>query len=222
MWKPSDDIDDIFVKSRDATLALIPLYATIQPDDPNLQMSVVSLVGAPEESLETPSYDEARHVLSERKCAEIGQRFRREADAAYIEAKRGTVSSMSQVPIWMYGVLVVLGWNEAMAVLRNPVYFTLLCMVLATAYVIWRLNLGTPVLALASGMTRELRAFGEEQLRTYLDGTPPSANRAREYRAPSGTTAHVSEKTSHRPLTTSGAAEVDTAEDSNPRLPASF
>lgn len=222
VWKPSDDIDDIFVKSRDATLALIPLYATIQPDDPSLQMSVVSLVGAPEESLETPSYDEARHVLSERKCAEIGQRFRREADAAYVEAKRGTVSSMSQVPIWMYGVLVVLGWNEAMAVLRNPVYFTLLCMVLATAYVIWRLNLGTPVLALASGMTRELRAFGEEQLRTYLDGTPPSANRAREYRAPSGSTAHVSEKTPHRPLTTSGAAEADTVEDSHPRLPASF
>jgi hypothetical protein len=33
----------------------------------------------------------------------------------------------------MYGVLVVLGWNEAMAILFNPLYFTTLLIALAFA-----------------------------------------------------------------------------------------
>jgi hypothetical protein len=37
----------------------------------------------------------------------------------------------------MYGVLVVLGWNEAMAVLFNPLYFTFLLFFLAAAYVVF-------------------------------------------------------------------------------------
>ena len=163
VWKPSDDMDDAFVQARDATLALIPLYATMQPETP-------PTVAGDED---TPSWDEARRVLSERRCAELGRRFRRDADAAYVEAKRGTVSSMTQVPWWMYVVLIVLGWNEAMAVLHSPVYFTLLCMVLASAYVVWRMNLAGPMLTVTTHMARELRALGEQQLRVYLDA--PSA-----------------------------------------------
>lgn len=167
VWKPSDDMDDAFVKARDATLALIPLYATMQPETPP------SVVG----DEDTPSWDEARRVLSERRCAELGRRFRRDADAAYVEAKRGTVSSMTQVPWWMYVVLVVLGWNEAMAVLHSPVYFTLLCILLASAYVVWRMNLAGPMLTVTSHVAKELRAMGEEQLRVYLDA-PSAASKA--------------------------------------------
>lgn len=167
VWKPSDDMDDAFVKARDATLALIPLYATMQPETPP------TVVG----DEDTPSWDEARCVLSERRCAELGRRFRRDADAAYVEAKRGTVSSMTQVPWWMYAVLVVLGWNEAMAVLHSPVYFTLLCMLLASAYVVWRMNLAGPMLTVTSHVAKELRAMGEEQLRVYLDA-PSAASKA--------------------------------------------
>jgi hypothetical protein len=43
--------------------------------------------------------------------------------------------SIAQIPYWMYGVLVVLGWNEAMVVLFNPLYFTFTLMSLVTAYV---------------------------------------------------------------------------------------
>ena len=189
VWKPSDDMDDAFVQARDATLALIPLYATMQPETP-------PTVAGDED---TPSWDEARRVLSERRCAELGRRFRREADAAYVEAKRGTVSSMTQVPWWMYVVLIVLGWNEAMAVLHSPVYFTLLCMVLASAYVVWRMNLAGPMLTVTTHMARELRALGEQQLRVYLDA--PSA-------------AH--------PAAPATEARPAVSESAEPRLPASF
>lgn len=43
-----------------------------------------------------------------------------------MEAKRSTVSSIAQVPYWIYGLMVVLGWNEAMLVLFNPAYFVML------------------------------------------------------------------------------------------------
>ena len=189
VWKPSDDMDDAFVQARDATLALIPLYATMQPETP-------PTVAGDED---TPSWDEARRVLSERRCAELGRRFRRDADAAYVEAKRGTVSSMTQVPWWMYVVLIVLGWNEAMAVLHSPVYFTLLCMLLASAYVVWRMNLAGPMLTVTTHVARELRALGEQQLRVYLDA-PGAAHPA-------------------APATEARPAVSESAE---PRLPASF
>lgn len=57
-----------------------------------------------------------------------------------MEAKRSTVSSVAQIPMWMYGVLVVLGWNEAMAVLFNPLYFTMLLVGIASAYVLYSLD----------------------------------------------------------------------------------
>ena len=65
-------------------------------------------------------------VFSETKALDISNRFRRDADAYYVEAKRSTVSSIAQIPYWMYVVLVVLGWNEAMAILFNPLYFVTL------------------------------------------------------------------------------------------------
>ena len=44
-----------------------------------------------------------------------------------------TATTTQKFQRWMYGVLVVLGWNEAMAVLFNPLYFTfLLCAVFSS------------------------------------------------------------------------------------------
>lgn len=70
-------------------------------------------------------------VFTETKALDLTNKFRKDADAYYVEAKRSTVSSIAQIPYWMYGVLVVLGWNEAMAVLFNPLYFTFLLIALA-------------------------------------------------------------------------------------------
>lgn len=72
-------------------------------------------------------------VFSETKSLDLTNRFRKDADAYYVEAKRSTVSSVAQIPYWMYGVLVVLGWNEAMVVLFNPLYFAMLLLLLASA-----------------------------------------------------------------------------------------
>ncbi len=72
-------------------------------------------------------------ILSETKKLDLENRFKRDADAYYVEAKRSMVSSVAQIPVWMYGALVVLGWNEAMTVLFNPLYAALLVVLGASA-----------------------------------------------------------------------------------------
>lgn len=51
------------------------------------------------------------------------------------------VASRAQIPVWIYGVLVLLGWNEFIAVIRSPIYFTMLLLIGAGAYVVWSLNM---------------------------------------------------------------------------------
>ena len=112
------------------TLELLPLLSSIQ-DPPTLP--------DPEPAFDTEadpvSFDPstAFALISPTKIVSLEARFKRDADAAFVEAKRSVVSSIAQIPLWMYGVLVVLGWNEAMAVLFNPLYFALLLIMAASA-----------------------------------------------------------------------------------------
>jgi hypothetical protein len=125
----------IIALAHGQTLALLPLFATISPSDPSL-LPTISL---PEPSFDAESdpipfdVSTAFTLLSPTKIVSLESRFKRAADAAYVEAKRSMVSSVAQIPLWMYGVLVALGWNEAMAVLFNPLYFAMLLILGASA-----------------------------------------------------------------------------------------
>jgi hypothetical protein len=39
-------------------------------------------------------------------------RFKKMADGVYVEAKRSAIGGITQVPLYFYVVLLVLGWNE--------------------------------------------------------------------------------------------------------------
>ena len=124
IWKPDDDIDGVFTKVKDVTLELISLYVKIVPQDSELAYT------PPEDGED----DAAGLVMfSETKALELGAWFRREADARYIEAKQSTVVGIAQIPYWIYSMLVVLGWNEAMLILFNPLYFALVMILVASA-----------------------------------------------------------------------------------------
>lgn len=112
----------------------MPLFAVVEPSDPK------SLPDLPIPDVTDPDADAtpfdpvtAYTLLSPTKLLSLETRFKRDADAAYVEAKRSMVSSVAQVPLWMYGALAVLGWNEAMAVLFNPLYFAMLLILGASA-----------------------------------------------------------------------------------------
>ncbi|UZJ54972.1 hypothetical protein CBS101457_004292 [Exobasidium rhododendri] len=180
VWKPDDDIDGLFRVARDETLNLIPLYARIEPSDPSKAIVLPSTAQDPHQAAlvergEEEEFDFASTLLlfSEIRKGEIITRFRREADAYYVEAKRSTVSSIAQVPLWMYGVMIALGWNEFLAVVRSPVYFTFLLLCIAGAYVVYRLNLAGPLTSVGKAVGREMHRIADEQLRQHFSQPLP-------------------------------------------------
>jgi len=159
VWKPDDDIDGTFKKAKDVTLELISLYAKITPQNPKLAYT-------PPEDGE----DDAPGlvVFSETKALELGARFRREADAHYVEAKRSTVMGIAQIPYWVYAMFVILGWNEAMMVLFNPVYFTMVLVLAASAWIIIQLNLAGPLMHVGGSIALEVKRQAESRLKEHF------------------------------------------------------
>ncbi|KIM83177.1 hypothetical protein PILCRDRAFT_88083 [Piloderma croceum F 1598] len=171
VWKPDDDIDGACKKAKDQTLELIPLYSKISPIDPSLEYTLPSdpstLVNSStaDEEFDFPS---TLLIFTDTKSLDLSTKFRRDADAYYVEAKRSTVSSVAQIPYWMYGVLVVLGWNEAMAVLFNPLYFTFLLIALVTTYAIIQLGLVGPLFQVTRTIGNEVQRQASNRLREHF------------------------------------------------------
>ncbi|GAA5981785.1 hypothetical protein JCM10908_004608 [Rhodotorula pacifica] len=188
VWKPEDDIDLIFRKAKESVLELIPLYAEIKPADRANAFELPSSAGStglidPAAASADEDFDfaESLQLLSPSAQAALSTRFRREADAYYIEAKRSMVASRAQIPYWIYGVLVILGWNEFVAVLRSPVYFTMLLFVATAAYITWTLNMTGPALAVARGVSNEVIRTVNEQIHNYFQSQSVDAHAARQH-----------------------------------------
>ncbi|KAI5118453.1 hypothetical protein M0805_006272 [Coniferiporia weirii] len=173
VWRPDDDIDSMFKKARDQTLELVPLYAKIKTQNPasSYELPDDATYAALDESQQIPDefdFEATLTVLSETKVLDISSRFRKDADAYYVEAKRSMVSSVAQIPTWMYGVLVVLGWNEAMVVLFNPLYFAFMLCALGTAYAIIKLGLVGPLMQVSRTLGNEVQRQATERLQQHF------------------------------------------------------
>ncbi|KAG1752794.1 RHD3/Sey1 [Suillus lakei] len=157
VWRPDDDIDGAFKAAKEQTMDLIPRYANIAPVDASLEFVLPSESSDPLNSTDEFDFPSTLVIFTETKSLDLTARFRKDADAYYVEAKRSTVSSIAQIPYWMYGVLVVLGWNEAMVVLFNPLYFTFTLMTLVTSYIIVKLGLTGPLFQVSKTVFAEGR-----------------------------------------------------------------
>jgi hypothetical protein len=132
IWRPTDDIEGLYTKAKDSTLTLIPLLSRFRlsetyapPDLPewigNAPASVdskdeedlVPIGGVDEE--EGKSLEEEMTILSEAKRQDLVVRFKKTADGVYVEAKRSAIGGVAQVPLYFYGLLLALGWNEIVA-----------------------------------------------------------------------------------------------------------
>jgi hypothetical protein len=138
IWRPSDDIEGIYTRARESTLGLIPLLArfrlaeTYAPPDlpsfvgpqpagaePEDEEDLAPIGGVDEE--EGKSLEEEMTVLSESKRQDLVVRFKKMADGVYVEAKRSAIGGITQVPLYFYVVLLVLGWNEIVMGMSSPV-----------------------------------------------------------------------------------------------------
>lgn len=209
IWRPSDDIEGIYTRARESTLALIPLLSRFRlsetygpPDlpgflgsqphgvEPSDEEDLVPIGGVDEE--EGKSLEEEMTVLSESKRQDLVIRFKKTADGVYVEAKRSALGGITQVPLYFYVMLLVLGWNEiwmgkwdrplfspaltvlpyadpAPKVLRNPILFIALCMFAGGSYIAYNLNLLGPMLQMANAASNQAVDIGKQKLREFLE-----------------------------------------------------
>ncbi|KAF2084764.1 protein SEY1 [Saccharata proteae CBS 121410] len=188
IWRPTDDIEGIYTRARESTLTLIPLLSRFRlketeappPLDAWVGKAPEGVTAADEEDLvpiggvdeeEGRSLEEEMTVLKESRQADLGVRFRKMADGVYVEAKRSAIGGVTQVPLYFYGLLFALGWNEIVAVLRNPIYFIFLILSAILAYITYTLNLWGPMLRMANAASAQAVDIGRERLRDFLETT---------------------------------------------------
>ena len=132
IWRPTDDIDGLYTKARESTITVIPLLAHFKlaktskppPLDAWIGEAPASVSPADEEDLapiggvdddEDKTLEDEMTILSDGKQADLLIRFKKTADGVYVEAKRGAIGGLSQIPFWLYPAMLALGWNEIVA-----------------------------------------------------------------------------------------------------------
>ncbi|KAI8071554.1 root hair defective 3 GTP-binding protein-domain-containing protein [Gongronella butleri] len=170
VWKPEDDIDTYFKSAREDTLLLIPIFAKIDLGDETVDV----------ESTDDFDFEQSLTILSEAKQIDITNRFKRESDAFYLEAKRSVVATTAKIPAWLGAVIVVLGWNEFMAILRSPFYLFMFIILVSAGYVIYVLNLWGPLERILSAVAGEASRIAKERM---VEGVDRMREQAIELRA---------------------------------------
>ena len=138
IWRPTDDIEGAYTRARESTLELIPLLSRFKlsrtssppPLDAWIGEAPSDVTAADEEDLqpiggvdedEGKTLAEEMTILSDGKAQDLSTRFKKTADGVYVEAKRSAIGGMTQIPLYFYGLLLALGWNEIVAgELRAP------------------------------------------------------------------------------------------------------
>jgi hypothetical protein len=140
IWRPTDDIEGAYTRARESTTTLIPLLSKFRLEKTGSAPPLASWIGeqpasvapADEDDLapiggvdedEGRSLEEEMTVLSEAKAADLSARFKKTADGVYVEAKRSAIGGMTQVPLYFYGLLLALGWNEILAGMSSSAFF---------------------------------------------------------------------------------------------------
>lgn len=180
VWKPTDDIDSYFRRARDdvstmhlshsrphtnilqsqQAITLIPLFAKIDlKDDEDFEI----------ESDEDFDFKHSLTVLTEAKQIDITNRFKRESDAFYLEAKRSIVATTAKIPSWLLVVMIALGWNEFMTIIKSPLYLVLFALCITFGYVIYALNLWGPLERILSTVFGEATKMAKERVFDSMD-----------------------------------------------------
>lgn len=195
LYQNALELESCFADSKEYALEALPILsfarlsngAEVKPkfDIRNkvLKKKYASVLLAVEDEDEEEDYevdsdaeDEEGHsfaqIINEKEKNDVLTRFRKETDAKFVETKRSIMQLITQVPLWVYAVIVVLGWNEFMAVLRNPFLFTLLVIFGAGGYILWHMGLLGPSITVAQRAFDEAIVVGKAKLREVLIDEP--------------------------------------------------
>lgn len=185
IWKTFNQLDSQFNNSREKALDLLPVLCTIKKSDgTDIKKPTFSIQGDDDdiasESDSTDSDDEESDTVNPSKNSrfatllntkqqnKVKLRFKKETDAIYLDAKRSMIANKTSIPTFMYVLLILLGWNEFMAVLRNPILFVLAIIVITGLYFAYNMQMLGPMLTVANAMLVQTKTVVKEKLRDVL------------------------------------------------------
>lgn len=87
-------------------------------------------------------------LMSPLKLSLLRDRFKREIDNMFIEAKRSTVATTAEIPSWFIILTILLGWNEFYLIISNPIYFLTLAMMCGGGYFLYLIGGTGPAFAI--------------------------------------------------------------------------
>lgn len=107
-------------------------------------------------------------IIKEADSEAILKKYKKEIDTQYLETKRAMIQSRSHIPYYVYLVILVLGWNEMMIVLRNPLLITLCILLGGGIYVLYALNLVGPAQIVAVRLLEEVSGQVKDWVRELV------------------------------------------------------
>ncbi|SCU91271.1 LAFA_0F02784g1_1 [Lachancea sp. 'fantastica'] len=175
LWKNEEEIDTVYRVAKEyatEVLDVLALAATskhieVVPDVPVKPLN--ELVEDEEGIYHQKSF---AHILTAPQKEKILKGFKRQINTAVIEAKRSIIRTTTHIPVYIYALIAVLGWNEFLIVIRNPLFVTLLLIFAVAFYFVHKLNLWNPLLTLVNSAVNETKSLAKDKIKGFLDESP--------------------------------------------------
>ena len=172
LWKNEQEIDEAFKMAKRKALSILDILCVAKTSDNVEIVPDVEIDGEEGEEYEDDVgiYHMRRfsHILNELEKEKVLQQFKRQVNLVVIDAKRSIIKTTTHIPLWIYVIIVVLGWNEFMMVIKNPFYVTMLLIISVAFFFIHRFNLWNPVLNVVSTAIGETKQTIKSKLREYV------------------------------------------------------
>ncbi|GAV53004.1 hypothetical protein ZYGR_0AI02860 [Zygosaccharomyces rouxii] len=173
LWRNEDEIDRAFRVAKEHALEVLNVLSFAATSE---HVEIVPAFGEDDHEEDEFYEDELgiqhsrhfAHILNELQKEKVLQQFRRQINLMVLDSKRSIIKTTTAIPIWMYILVVVLGWNEFVMVLRNPLLVTLVLLIGVGFIFINKFGLWGPVLSVAHNAVDEVRVTAKEKLRAIV------------------------------------------------------
>ncbi|GMM56083.1 dynamin-like GTPase [Maudiozyma humilis] len=169
LWKDEQQIDNSFKVARSEALEIFDMLCIARKSDgseiiPDVNIDDVEV----EDDMGIYHLERFAHIINEIQKEKISRQFKKQLNMCVIDAKRSIITTTTHIPIWIYALIVVLGWNEFMMVLRNPLLVTLVLLCAVGAYFVNKFDLWGPVLNVVESAIGETRSTIKDKLRDFV------------------------------------------------------
>lgn len=173
LWKNEEEIDQAFRVAREHALEVLGVLSLAATSENVEIVANFDTCDEPEDEFyqdDMGIYHSRRfaHILNEVQKEKVLQQFRRQINVTVLDSKRSIIKTTNSIPIWIYVIIVALGWNEFMIVIRNPLFVTLTLVFGVGFYFVNRFGLWGPVLNVAQSAIGETRSTIKEKLRSLV------------------------------------------------------